>query len=67
MLLNLSSDSLVSADDCRPHYVVVENHKSGAEDEDESMSDCKSSNKFGLTYTESVITGISFNYSDLYR
>jgi len=29
--------------------------------------DCESSNKFGVTYTESVITGISFNYSDLYR
>jgi hypothetical protein len=34
---------------------------------DEQMDDGKSSHKFGLTYTESVITGISLNYSDLYK
>jgi hypothetical protein len=36
-------------------------------DEDEQVDDSKSSNKFGVTYTESLMTGISFNYSDLYR
>ena len=36
-------------------------------DEDDQVDDCKSSNKFGVTYTESLMTGISFNYSDLYK
>jgi hypothetical protein len=46
--------------------MTVEEDTSEVEDDDEQMDDCKSSNKFGVTYTESVITGISFNYSDLY-
>jgi hypothetical protein len=28
--------------------------------------DCLSSNKLGVTYTESGMSGISFNYSELY-
>jgi hypothetical protein len=43
-----------------------EDSDEGAMTEDDEV-DCESSNRFGVTYTESVITGISFNYSDLYR
>ncbi|CZR56269.1 uncharacterized protein PAC_06157 [Phialocephala subalpina] len=43
----------------------LERVESGGEDEE--MDDCKSSNKYGVTYTESVVTGISWNYSDLYK
>lgn len=37
------------------------------EDDEDQMDDCTSSVRFGVTYTESVMTGISFNYSDLYK
>ncbi|KAE8443306.1 hypothetical protein EG329_002022 [Mollisiaceae sp. DMI_Dod_QoI] len=37
------------------------------EDEEDGMEDFKSSNQYGVTYTESGMTGISFNYSDLWR
>jgi hypothetical protein len=43
-----------------------EDRSEGAVTEDDEV-DYEGSNKFGVTYTESVITGISFNYSDLYR
>lgn len=48
--------------------MAVTMDRSKAEDDDELISDCKSSNKFGVTYIESVsdMTGISFDYSDLY-
>jgi len=48
------------------HVLVLERNKSKAMDDDELMEDCKSSNNFGVTYTVSGMTGISFNYSDLY-
>jgi hypothetical protein len=38
-----------------------------AEDDYDQVDDCTSSVKFGVTYTESVITEISFDYSDLYK
>jgi hypothetical protein len=53
--------------DVNLHDLVLERNKSEAMDDDELMEDCKSSNQFGVTYTESGMTGISFNYSDLYR
>ncbi|PMD63667.1 uncharacterized protein K444DRAFT_325225 [Hyaloscypha bicolor E] len=53
--------------DVNQHDLVLERNKSKAMDDDELMEDCKSSNQFGVTYTESGMTGISFNYSDLYR
>lgn len=34
--------------------------------EEEDLDDCKSSNKYGITYTESVVTGLSLNYSGLH-
>jgi hypothetical protein len=39
------------------------------DDDDDAMTDfdCLSSNKLGVTYTESGTSGISFNYSELYR
>ncbi|KAH8760153.1 hypothetical protein BGZ57DRAFT_905813 [Hyaloscypha finlandica] len=63
----LNFDSAMSFDVSFQHDLVLERNKSKAMDDDESMEDCKSSNKFGVTYTESGMTGISFNYSDLYR
>jgi hypothetical protein len=47
--------------------VAVEKDTIEVESDDEHMDEGKSSNKFGVTYTESVITGVSLNYSDLYR
>lgn len=46
--------------------LIMEMDQNKVEDDGEQMDDCRSSNKFGVTYTESIITGISFNYSDLY-
>jgi hypothetical protein len=62
---NINSE--MSLDSSFQHNLVFERNKSKAMDDDEFMEDCKSSNKFGVTYTESGMTGISFNYSDLYR
>ncbi|KAH8760142.1 hypothetical protein F5882DRAFT_478980 [Hyaloscypha sp. PMI_1271] len=55
-------------DEERRRFECEESEDSGESvvTEDDEV-DCESSNKFGVTYTESVITGISFNYSDLYR
>jgi hypothetical protein len=47
--------------------MVEEGDKNTIEDNDSDMEDWKSSNRFGLTYTESIITDISFNYSALYK
>jgi hypothetical protein len=60
-------NSAMSFDFSFQHDLVLERNKSKAMDDDDLMEDCKSSNKFGVTYTESGMTGISFNYSDLYR
>jgi len=49
------------------NHVVAQEDRVEAEDDDDQMDDCTSSVRFGVTYTESVITGISFNYSDLYK
>jgi hypothetical protein len=43
-----------------------EDSSEGAVTENNEL-DCESSIKFGVTYPESVITGISFKYSDLYK
>jgi hypothetical protein len=55
-------------DEERRRFECEESEDSGesAVAEDDEV-DCESSNKFGVTYTGSDITGISFNYSDLYR
>ncbi|CZR56271.1 uncharacterized protein PAC_06159 [Phialocephala subalpina] len=37
------------------------------EDQNLDVDDCKSTNAYGVTYTESGISGISFNYSDLWK
>ena len=63
----LDFDRAISLDFSLQHDLVFERNKSKAMDDDELMEDCESSNKFGVTYTESGMTGISFNYSDLYR
>jgi hypothetical protein len=47
--------------------VVEDRDKNNADDDGEDIDYWRSSNKFGVTYTESLMTGISFNYSDLYR
>jgi hypothetical protein len=60
-------NSAMSFDVSFQHNLVFERNKNKAMDEDELIEDCKSSNKFGVTYTESGMTGISFNYSDLYK
>ncbi|PMD29292.1 hypothetical protein L207DRAFT_642457 [Hyaloscypha variabilis F] len=62
------SDSHESEDDDITKVVVIEEEDtSQSEEEDREMVDNESANKFGVTYTESLMTGISFNYSDLYR
>ncbi|KUJ23703.1 uncharacterized protein LY89DRAFT_775965 [Mollisia scopiformis] len=35
--------------------------------DDDGMDDGKSSNKYGVTYTDSGMTGVSLNYSDLWK
>ena len=59
---NINSE--MSLDSSFQHDLVFETNKNTAMDDNELMDDCKSSNKFGVTYTESGMTGISFNYSD---
>jgi len=51
----------------RARHINLVEYDQGSDDEEQQLDDSKSSNRFGITYTESVITGISFNYSDLYR
>ena len=70
----VSSDSEESEDEDRrrgiSEPIVIEDDEDEAKTNDkdsDDIDDCKSSNKFGVTYTESGITGLSFNYSDLYR
>jgi hypothetical protein len=58
---------LASKTEVNENHVVAQENRVEAEDDDDQMDDCTSSVRFGVTYTESVITGISFNYSDLYR
>jgi hypothetical protein len=61
------SGELTSERDLNGDHVVAQEDRVEAEDDDDQMDDCTSSVKFGVTYTESVITGISFNYSDRYK
>jgi hypothetical protein len=58
---------LASEREVNGNHIVAQADRVEAEDNDDQMDDCISSVRFGVTYTESVITGISFNYSDLYK
>jgi hypothetical protein len=58
---------LASKREVNGNHLVAQEDRVEAEDDDDQMDDCTSSVRFGVTYTESVITGISFNYSDLYK
>jgi hypothetical protein len=60
-------ENLASRSKVNENRVVAQEDRVEAEDHDDQMDDCTSSVRFGVTYTESVITGISFNYSDLYK
>jgi hypothetical protein len=60
-------NSAISLDFNFQHDLVLERNKSKEMNDNELMEDYKSSNKLGVTFTESGMTGISFNYSDLYR
>jgi hypothetical protein len=60
-------EKLASENEVNENHLVAQEDRVEAEDDDDQMDDCTSSVKFGVTYTESVITGISFNYSDLYK
>lgn len=58
---------LASKREYNENHVVAQENRAETEDDDDQMDDCTSSLRFGLTYTESVITGISFDYSHLYK